>query len=341
MTKGTMEQALSLTERMTLAALARSATVAIALVLCTGGNPAFAQAYPSKPIKLVVPFPAGGSADALSRIIGQDMGGRMGQPIIIENRGGAGGMLGSEYVAKTPPDGYTLVSYSSATPLAMYFANKPFDFLKDFAPIGNIYDVAVVLLVNPQMLPNVSTLPQFIAHAKSNPGMNYTSTSHGSMGHLTTERLGNLAGFKMQHVAYKGGAPAIADVLGGQLPVIFPDFALALPHIRSGKLRALAISTTTRSPQAPEIPTIAEQGFPGFEAVPWLALAAPAGTPREISGRLTAELRTTVASADIQQRIRATGAEPNYIAPDAFAKRVTDGYLQWTKVVQDNDIKAP
>jgi tripartite-type tricarboxylate transporter receptor subunit TctC len=323
------------------AALLSRVAVAIGMALSIGSVQVLAQAYPSKPVKLVVPFPAGGSADALSRLLAQDMSGRMGQPIVIENRGGAGGMVGSEYVAKSPADGYTLVSYSSATPLAMYFAEKPFDFLKDFAPIGNIYDVAVVLLVNPQMLPNVTNLQQFIAHAKANPGMNYTSTSHGSMGHLTTERLGNLAGFRMQHVAYKGGAPAIADVLGGQLPVIFPDFALALPHIRSGKLRALAISSAARSPQAPEIPTIAEQGFSGFEAVPWLALAAPAGTARDITNRLTGELRTSVASADIQQRIRATGAEPNYMPPDAFAKRVTDGYLQWTKVVKDNDIKAP
>lgn len=322
-------------------ALIKSATMTCAVMTCVTGSLVFAQAYPSKPIKLVVPFPPGGSADALGRIIGQDMGVRLGQPLVIENRGGAGGMVGSEYVAKAPADGYTLVSYSSATPLAMYFANKPFDFLKDFAPIGNIYDVAVVLLVNPQMLPNVTNLQQFIAHARANPGLSYTSTSHGSMGHLTTERLGNLAGYKMQHVAYKGGAPAIADVLGGQLPVIFPDFALALPHIRSGKLRALAISTTTRSPQAPEIPTIAEQGFPGFEAVPWLAMAGPAGTARDIVARLTAELRTSVSSADIQQRIRATGAEPYYLSPDDFAKRVTDGYLQWTKVVKDNDIKAP
>ena len=323
----------------------RSALIGFSIAALLGGA-AFstgsqAQAYPNKPVRLVVPFPAGGSADALSRLLAQDWSPRLGQSIVVENRGGAGGMLGAEYVSKTAPDGYTLVSYSSATPTAMYFANKPFDFLKDFAPIGNYYDVASVLLVNPAVIPNVNTLQQFIAYAKANPGANYTSTSHGSMGHLTMERIGNLSGFNLQHVAYKGGAPAMADVLGGQLGIIFPDFAIGLPQAKSGRLKALAISTITRSPAAPDIPTVAEQGFPGFEAVPWLALAAPAGTPREIVQRLTTELRTTVASPEIQAKIRATGAEPNYLPPDVFAKRVTDGYVQWTKVIQDNNVKAP
>jgi tripartite-type tricarboxylate transporter receptor subunit TctC len=274
----------------------RLALSALAVAALLPFVPATAQAqanYPDKPIRLVVPFPAGGPTDTAARIIGQKMSETLKQPIVIDNRPGASGTIGTETVAKATPDGYTIVMLATPTLLAPYLLpRKGYDIFKDFAPIGNAYELPIVMVVNPHALPDVTNLQQYIAKAKANPGqMNYTSAGNGSFGHLSTELLKNLGHFDVQHVPYKGSAPAMSDVLAGQVPMMFSDMIAALPHIKAGKLRAIAVGSSKRVSFAPEVKTVAEQGFPGFDAASWGGLLAPAGTSKEIVAKLSAALK--------------------------------------------------
>jgi tripartite-type tricarboxylate transporter receptor subunit TctC len=323
----------------------RLALSALAVAALLPFVPATAQAqanYPDKPIRLVVPFPAGGPTDTAARIIGQKMSETLKQPIVIDNRPGASGTIGTETVAKATPDGYTIVMLATPTLLAPYLLpRKGYDIFKDFAPIGNAYELPIVMVVNPHALPDVTNLQQYIAKAKANPGqMNYTSAGNGSFGHLSTELLKNLGHFDVQHVPYKGSAPAMSDVLAGQVPMMFSDMIAALPHIKAGKLRAIAVGSSKRVSFAPEVKTVAEQGFPGFDAASWGGLLAPAGTSKEIVAKLSAALRGALADPTVEQKMLGAGTVASYLPSDQFATRMRNDYAKWGKVIQDNGIKS-
>lgn len=317
-----------------------AAMLTVALPL--GAAPAFAQGYPDKPIRLVVPFPAGGPTDTAARIIGQKLSESLKQPVVIDNRPGASGTIGAESVARSAPDGYTLLMLATPTLIAPHLVNrKGYDLFKDFAPIGAAYDLPIVMVVNPQALPDVTTLQQYIAKAKAKPGaMNYTSAGNGSFGHLSTELLKNLGKFDVQHVPYKGSAPAISDLLAGQVPMMFSDMIAALPHIKAGKLRPIAVGSPKRVSFTPDVKTVAEQGFPGFDAVAWGGLLAPAGTPKDVIARLSGELKALLADPVVQEKMLGAGTVAAYMPPEQMANRMRADDKKWGKVIQDNGIKS-
>ncbi|MGO4303867.1 tripartite tricarboxylate transporter substrate binding protein [Cupriavidus sp. RAF12] len=305
--------------------------------------PALAQqGYPDKPIRLVVPFPAGGPTDTAARIIGQKMGESLKQTVVIDNRPGASGTIGAEAVAKAAPDGYTLLMLATPTLLAPHLiARKGYDIFKDFTPIGAAYELPIVMVVNPQSLPDVTDLQQYIARVKAKPGQfNYTSAGNGSFGHLSTELLKSLGHFDVQHVPYKGSAPAMSDLLAGQVPMMFADMIAALPHIKAGKLRPIAVGSASRVSFTPEVKTVAEQGFPGFDAASWGGLLAPAGTPKEVVAKLSAELRAALADPTVQQKMLGAGTVASFMPPDQLATRMRNDYAKWGKVIQDNGIRG-
>jgi tripartite-type tricarboxylate transporter receptor subunit TctC len=231
-----------------------------------------------------------------------------------------------------------------ATPtlLAPHLYKKTgYDVLKDFAPIATVYDLPIVMVVNPAMLPDVKDVTQLIAKAKAQPGqLNYTSSGTGSFGHLTTEMLKGLGGFDMMHVPYKGGVPAMTDVLGGQVPVMYADMVVALPHIQAGKLRAIAVGSPKRVPFTPDVKTVAEQGFPGFDAVSWGGLLAPAGTPKEIVARISDEVKAILDEKDVQEKLMKAGTFAAYQTPAQSAARIRNDYERWGKVIREKGITA-
>ncbi|SPC11879.1 Bug family tripartite tricarboxylate transporter substrate binding protein [Cupriavidus taiwanensis] len=319
-----------------LGAVLLSATLPLAVA------PALAETYPSKPIRLVVPFPPGGPTDTAARIIGQKMSETLKQPVVVDNRPGASGTIGAENVAKSPADGYTLLVLATPTLLAPHLIHrKGYDIFKDFTPIGAAYDLPIVMVVNPQAMPDVTSLQQYIAKAKARPGaLNYTSAGNGSFGHLSTELLKNLGDFDVQHVPYKGSAPAISDLLAGQVPMMFSDMIAALPHIKAGKLRPIAVGSAKRVSFTPEVKTVAEQGFPGFDATAWGGLLAPAGTPKEVVATLSAELKKALADPTVQQKMLGAGTVAAYLPPEQLAARMKADYSKWGKVIQDNGIRG-
>ncbi|MGH8803824.1 MAG: Bug family tripartite tricarboxylate transporter substrate binding protein [Polaromonas sp.] len=320
--------------------LTRRSLLALALPLLTGA--AFAQAYPNKAIKLIVPFPAGGPTDTASRIVGQKLAERLKQPVVIENRAGASGSIAAAAVAKSAPDGYTLMMLATPTLLAPHLYKKAgYDILKDFAPVATIYDLPIVMVVNPTLMPSVTDLQKLITHAKAQPGkLNYTSSGAGSFGHLSMESLKALGQFDMQHVAYRGGVPAITDLLGGQVPMMYADLVAALSHIQSGKLRAIAVGSPRRVSVIPNVKTVAEQGFSGFDAVSWGGLLAPAGTPRDIVSRLAEELKQILSEKDVQEKLEHAGTFAAYQSPDQMAARMRQDYDKWGRVIRDKGISA-
>ncbi|WP_304307742.1 tripartite tricarboxylate transporter substrate binding protein [Pseudacidovorax intermedius] len=302
--------------------------------------PAIAQAWPEKPIKLIVPFPPGGPTDTASRLVGQKLAERLKQPVVVENRAGASGTIAAQFVAKSAPDGYTLMMLATPTLLAPHlYKSAGYDTAKDFAPVATVYDLPIVMVVNPTVLPDVKTLPDLIAKAKAEGGkLNYTSSGPGSFGHLTTEMLKDLGGFDMQHIAYKGGTPAVTDLLGGQVPVMYADLVAALPHIQAGKLRAIAVGSPQRIAQLPDVKTVAEQGFKGFDAVSWGGLLAPAGTPQPVIDRVSREVKAILAEPDIQKRLIQAGAIAEYQAPAQMAGRMRTDFDKWGKVIRDKQV---
>lgn len=316
------------------------AILAATLPLCAA--PVFADTFPSKPIRLVVPFPPGGPTDTAARIIGQKLSDALKQPVVVDNRPGASGTIGAEGVARSPADGYTLLVLATPTLLAPHLINrKSFDLFKDFTPIAAAYDLPIVMVVNPQALPDVTDLQKYIAQAKAKPGaMNYTSAGNGSFGHLSTELLKSLGDFKVQHVPYKGSAPAIADLLAGQVPMMFSDMIAALPHIKAGKLRPIAVGSAQRVSFTPDVKTVAEQGFKGFDATAWGGFLAPAGTPKEVVARLSDELKAALADPAVQEKMLGAGTVAAYMPADKLSARMRDDYKKWGKVIQDNGIKS-
>ncbi len=305
-------------------------------------TPTFAQgAYPGKPIRVVVPFPAGGTTDILARAAGQKMTEAWGQPVVIDNRPGAAGNIGSELVAKSANDGYTLLMGTVGTHAinASLYAKMPYDHVKDFVPIVLVAGVPNVLVVHPSVPAN--SVQELVAYGKANPGkLNFASSGSGTSIHLAGELFKVSTGVTMQHVPYKGSAPAVTDLLGGQVQLMFDNLPSALPHIKSGKLKALTVTSATRAPALPEIPTIAETGLPGFEASSWFGLLAPAGTSRDIVTKVNGEVAKWLASADAKEKLTAAGANVAGGSPEDFAKHIAVETAKWAKVVKESGAKV-
>lgn len=339
-TKEIGEQSRPAAAKRTMRRAACKAVFGVLLSVVAAG--ALAQSYPDRIVRLVVPFPPGGPTDTAARIISQKMSEGLKQQVIVENRAGASGMIGAEAVAKSAPDGYTLMMLATPTLLVPHLTGRRnADVFKDFTPIGSAYDLPIVMVVNPEKLPDVTGLQQYIAKAKAQPGaMNYTSAGNGSFGHLSTELLKSLGKFDIQHIPYKGSAPAIQDLLGGQVPMMFSDMIAALPHIKAGKLRPIAVGSASRVSFTPDVKTVAEQGFPGFDAAAWGGLLAPAGTPKEIVDRLNKELQAVLADKEVQAKMLAAGTIAAYQSPQQMANRMQSDYERWGKVIRDNGIKG-
>lgn len=319
----------------------RSACMAaVALLAGAWSAPALASnagAYPNQPIKLIVPFPPGGPTDTAARILGQHMGETLGKPMVVENRAGASGLVGTETAAKSPADGYTLVMLASPTVLGdKLYGQKRYDLLKDFAHIGVAYDLPIVMVVNPKVL-DVQDISQLIAASKKQV-LNYNSAGSGSFGHLSTELLKSQGKFEMLHISYKGSAPAITDLLGGQVPMMFSDMIAALPHIKSGKLRPIAVGSPQRVVFTPDVKTVAEQGFPGFDAVAWGGLMAPRGTPQPVMDQLTAALKKALDDKSVQEKLQQVGTTAAFAPGAAMHKRIASDLGKWGKVIADNHI---
>jgi tripartite-type tricarboxylate transporter receptor subunit TctC len=313
-------------------ALKSVAGLALALV-CAG---AFAQSYPAKPIRLVVPYPAGGPLDIMARAIGQKLTEAWHQPVVVDNRAGAGGNIGADLVAKAAPDGYTLLMGAVATQAinpALY-SKIPYDPIKDFAPVALVAQVPNILVVNPSV--PAKSVKELIELARAKPGtLNFASGSTGSTGHLAGELFNTMAGVKMVHIPYKGAAPAMADLLSGQVQLMFDNLASSLPNVKAGKLRALAVTTLARSAAVPDLPTIAESGLPGFDLTTWFGLLVPAGTPHDIVVKLNAEIVRALNSNDMRERLEKMGAEPpSDNTPEHFAAFIRSEAEKYAKVVK-------
>jgi tripartite-type tricarboxylate transporter receptor subunit TctC len=302
---------------------------------------AAAEDYPTRPIVLVSPFPPGGSVSLVARIVAEKMGETLGQSIIVENRGGAGGTIGARLVAKSPPDGYTLLLGYTGT-LAIgpsMYPNAGFDPRKDFAPIGRIGTAPTMLVVHPGL--PVHSVAELIAYAKAHPGeVNFGSAGIGTVGHLGGELLATMAGIRLVHVPYKGTGPAITDLLGGHIPMMITPIPTAHGHVASGALRALAVTSAERSSLLPDLPTVAESGLPGYEAALRYGLVAPAATPRPIIERLNKELRVALAADDVRQRLAADGGEPLPSTPEQYAADIDREETTWSKVVNTLGLKG-
>jgi tripartite-type tricarboxylate transporter receptor subunit TctC len=300
-----------------------------------------AQAYPAKPIHFVVPYPPAGPLDTVARLVGQRVSESMGQPIVVENKPGAGGNIGADLVAKAAPDGYTLLMGAVATHAInpTLYASIPYDAQKDFIPVTQIASTPNVLVVNPSL--PVTNVHDFIAYAKAHPGsLNFGSGSTGSAGHLAGELFKSMAGVEMTHVPYKGAAPAMNDLIGGRIQLMFDNLASSLAQIKAGKVRALAVTTARRTELAPELPTIAESGLPGFDINTWFGLFVPAGTPPAIVQRLHDEFVKALAAPDVRARMLALGAEPVGNTPGQFAQYIRSEALKYAKLVKASGAKV-
>lgn len=311
-----------------------------ALLAALAIAPAWSQTWPTRPVKLVVPFPAGGATDILGRALAQKLGESLGQPVVVENRPGAGGTLGSDIVAKALPDGYTILMATTSTHsiAPSLYAKLPYDPATSFAPVVHVADSTNILVVG-QSIP-VSNVRELIALAKAEPGrLTYGSSGNGTIVHLTAVLFESLAGVKLTHVPYKGTALAMPDVMSGQVTMIFDSIVSAQPHLKSGKVKPLGISGTRRSPLAPELPTIAESGLPGFASDTWFGVFAPAGTPAPIVARLNTDINAILRQAEFRERLATLGAEATGGAPDNFAALVRNETAKWARVVRDAGIK--
>jgi tripartite-type tricarboxylate transporter receptor subunit TctC len=298
---------------------------------------AFAQAYPAKPITIVVPFAAGGTTDILARVIGQALTKDLGQSVIVDNRAGAGGNIGAQFAAKSPADGYTLFMGTVGTHAInqSLYKKLPFDPIKDFAPLTRVAMVPNLLVANPAK--PYKNVKELIAYAKANPGkVNFGSSGSGSSIHLSGELFKAMAKVDMVHVPYKGSAPAVTDLLGGQIDVMFDNMPSAIQHVRNGRLRPLAVTTARRSPELPDVPTVAEAGVPGYEATSWFGMFAPAGTPAPVVARLNAALAKVLADPEVKKKLAEQGAEPYSEKPEQFAEFIRQETAKWSKVVKDS-----
>ena len=303
---------------------------------------AFAQSYPTKPVRLIVPYPAGGGTDFFARLVGGKMSEGLGQQIVVENRPGAATIIGAEAAAKSPADGYTLLLADSTTVAVnpSLYKKLPYNPQKDFTPISLTARFAMLLVVNPQIM-KVGSVKEFIDEAKKAPGkLNFASVGPGTTHHLAMEAFMQQTGIQMTHVPYKGAAPAVQDLLGGQVPTMFLDLASGRPHILAGKLKALGVASPKRIAPLPDVPTIAESGVPGFEAWAWQGLLAPAGTPKEALERVRAEYTRAVNDSGVRQKLLDAGIEPLTSTPEEFTAYMKSETAKWAKVVKEANIKV-
>ena len=312
----------------------------IALAAAALCGPAQAQGYPTKPVTIVVPFAPGGAADTMARQLAERLNKRLGQPVIVENKPGAGTMIASEHVAKAAPDGHTVLLAASSLGIAPSLYSKVnYDPVKDFTPISLVASVIHVLEVHPSV--PVKSVAELIAWLKANPTKaNYGSVGAGTSTHLESELFNTMAGVKMTHVPYKGSAPALMDLVAGNLQVMFDAWASSGPFVKDGKTRLLAVTTTQRSKILPDVPTVAESGLPGYEAMPWLGFVAPAGTPAAAVNRFHAELTEVLKEHEVQDKFRSLGLDIIRNSPQEFAEFIKKDIAKWAKVVKDSGAKA-
>jgi len=303
-------------------------------------EPAFAQVYPSKPIRLIVPFAAGGGNDNVARLVGKRLADGLGQPVLVDNRPGAGGVVGAELAAKSAPDGYTLflggVGSHAINP--NLHDKLPYDPIRDFSPVALLAQAPLILVVHPSV--PAGNIAEFVAYARARPGrLNFASNGNGSSSQLAAVMFGSMAGADMVHVPYKGLAPALSDLLSGQVQLMFSSVVAILPHIKAGKLRGLAVTGAKRLASMPELPTIAESGLPRYEASSWYGILAPAGTPRDIVVRLNAELAKALEQPEVRSSLLAEGAEPVGGSPEQFAAHIRAEKERLGKIIRDAHIR--
>lgn len=317
--------------------------LAIATAALCAAQPAFSQSastYPNKPIHIIVTFTSGGAPDILGRLIGDKLSAVWGQSVIVENKPGAGGNIGADYVAKSAPDGYNIVVGTVGTHAinGALYQNMPYDMTRDFAPVTLLASTPNMLVVNNNV--PAKNLKEFIDLGKKEGKMTFASSGSGTSIHVSGELFKTMTGIDMQHIPYKGRASAIPDLLGGRVTMMFDNMPSSLPLVREGKLRALGVTSAKRSPAAPDIPTIAESGLPGFEAVSWFALFAPANTPRPIVDKLQAEVSKILKMPDVSKKLMDLGLEPSGSTPDELAAYQKTEIAKWSKVVKDSGAKV-
>jgi tripartite-type tricarboxylate transporter receptor subunit TctC len=320
-------------------ALGACIPVAGIIALAPGAASAAEPVYPQKSIRLIIPFAPGGSNDIVGRMVGIQLQERLGQPVVIDNRGGAGGVLGTEMVARAAPDGYTLLIVSVAFAFNPALYKLSYDSIKSFSPIGMVGSGPNVLVVNPQL--PVNSVKELIAYARANPGkLNLASAGVGSFQHLSGELFTRMAKIEMTHVPFKGGGPAMTDVIAGQSQVTIGSLIQMQGHIRSGRLKPLGVGSLKRNPTLPDVPSINESALPGYEAANWWGLVGPAGLPQAIVTRLNKELNASLASPEVLKRLEAEGAVATPMSPDEFGKVIVNDIARWGKVVREAGIKA-
>ena len=317
---------------------------AIALTIASAGlilgAPAVAQTYPDKPIKFVVPYPPGGGTDVIARIVQERLGAALGQQVLIENKGGAGGSVGTEVVAHAAPDGYTvLFTLSSHTINPAIFPKLSFDTVRDFEPVGTVASLPQILVANPQFPAN--TVAEMVALAKAKPdSLSFASVGNGSPGHLAGELMKIRTGIHMTHIPYRGGGPAVTDVMGGQVPLLWVSIPAAAQFVKTGKLKALAVSTLKRSAAFPDVPTMQEAGVPDFEVDSWYAMFVPAKTPKAAIDKLNRALNTVIAEPAIREKLLAQGSEGVGGTPEALGRTVVAELPKWAKLAKEANIRA-
>ena len=322
-----------------LAASRRAFLQALSVAAAACAWPARADTYPSRPMRLIVPFPAGGPTDIVARPLAQGLGDALGQSVVVDNRGGAGGSIGADATAKAAPDGYTLMLGTVGTHAinSSLYKKLPYDAVRDFTPLGLVASAPLAVVVNADT--PYRSLAELIAAAKRAPGtINFGTAGNGTPGHLTGEMFAKAAGVELRHVPYKGSAPAIADLLGGQIPLMFDPVQSVLAHVRGGKVRALAVSSSARSPVLPQVPTLEESGLAGFEATAWWALFAPAGLPAPLAARLTSETRRVIEAPAFRDRLKDIGVQVPTGAPIAFADFQRAEIAKWGRAVRDANV---
>lgn len=317
----------------------RTVIMAASLMLATGA--AVAQAWPAKPIRIVVPFPAGGSTDIVGRLLADKLSQSLGQPVVVDNRAGAGGTSGSDVAAKSAPDGYTFLLGTSSTHAiapALY-PKLTYDPVKDFAPVSLLGTATILMVVHPSV--PAKSVAEFVALAKAKPGsMMFGSTGNGSVSHLTAEYFKSVAGIDLQHVPYKGDTPMTLDLVAGRVQMAFGTAVAFLPQVQGGKLNALAVTDAKPSPVAPQLPTVAASGLPGFEALQWFGLLAPSGTPREIVARVNADVGKALQQPDVQEKLKGLGMQIVGGPPEQFGSFMRAEAVKWGKIVKDSGAKV-
>src|SRR6267142_1180063 len=317
-----------------------SARTLAALACALAAASAFAQTYPTRPIKMLVPFAAGGTVDIVARLLGAKLVEELGQPFVVENKGGAGGTIAAAMLAKSPGDGYTLMMMHQGLAFnASLYSDLPYDTLRDLAPIAHAGATPNALVVT-DALP-VKTVQEFLAYARSNPGgIAYGSGGIGSAGHLSVELLQSLTGTKLTHVPYKGSGPAITDLIGGQIQAMLATMPAAMPFVKGGKVRAIATSGAQRSPALPELPTIAQAGVPGYEYTPWYGVFGPATMPKELAARLNSAVSRALADAGVREKLAQQGLEVRSMTSEQFAGILRTDVARWGKIIRELGVRG-